>query len=238
MARILVCTVAGCGKPAKDGGHCSSHANRRRRYGDPTHKVPPRTKPPCTIAGCDNPNYGHGYCVPHYKRWRKYGNPLGGYTPNGSVRKWIDTVAIPHVGDGCLPFPYCRDANGYGRINVDGTTIGAHVFVLQQTKGPRPTAGHESCHTCGNGHEGCVSPSHLYWGTRADNVADALRHGSVLGKPRYGSDHHAFSTTSEIVAWVRKDLASGATQTSTAEKYGISQAQVSRIKLRAGRFSQ
>ena len=32
------------------------------------------------------------------------------------------------------------------------------------------------CHNCGNGK--CSNPKHLYWGTRKENVEDAIRHGT------------------------------------------------------------
>ena len=32
------------------------------------------------------------------------------------------------------------------------------------------------CHACGNGN--CSNPKHLYWGTRAENIDDAKKHGT------------------------------------------------------------
>lgn len=32
------------------------------------------------------------------------------------------------------------------------------------------------CHACGNGK--CSNPKHLYWGTRSENVRDAMEHGT------------------------------------------------------------
>ena len=48
------------------------------------------------------------------------------------------------------------------------------------------------CHACGN--EKCSNPKHLYWGTRSENVQDAIVHGTLNGNPflilieRHGED--------------------------------------------------
>lgn len=36
------------------------------------------------------------------------------------------------------------------------------------------------CHNCGNGK--CSNPKHLYWGTRKENVEDAIRHGTWVNR--------------------------------------------------------
>lgn len=209
------------------------HAERVRKYGDPDAH-PAQTRGVCSLDDCDRPHYAHGYCVKHYKRWRKYGDPLGGSTDWGAVPKWLDSVAVPFTGDACLTFPYSRDPAGYGKLNRKSGSIGAHVYVALAVHGAKPSKAHEACHLCGNGHLGCVNPKHLYWGTRADNMADALAHGTGYRFPRRtGEDAAAAKFSDKQVGQVRELLAAGLTQQNIAKLIGMSQANVSRIKLGA-----
>lgn len=56
------------------------------------------------------------------------------------------------------------------------TTVGIHRLVLIAWVGPPPD-GYEGCHKDGNPTNNSVS--NLYWGTRADNVNDTLKHGTA-----------------------------------------------------------
>lgn len=71
-------------------------------------------------------------------------------------------------------------------------------------------------HTCDN--PACVNPSHLVAGTQADNMKDCAEKGRMWLQ----------NLTAEQVLEVRN---APGTQRSIADKYGISQQQVSRIKL-------
>lgn len=184
---------------------------------------------PCQIDGCQYPLYAKGLCQPHYNRRLKYGDPLAGGTAWGSIRKWLDNVAVPYDGDECLIYPFTRNADGYGKVRIDGTVIGAHVYVLSRRSGPRP-AGLECCHSCGRGSAGCVSFKHLRWDTHASNMADAVAHGTSRNVPRYGADHHDFRATDDVIEAMLADLASGMTQRDVAAKYGFGTTHVSRIK--------
>lgn len=132
----------------------------------------------CSVDGCEKDSIRRDLCNAHYLRLMRHGSPTAGSTDKGAVRKWLETTAIPYVGDECLAFPYSRDGHGYGRINLKGKFIGAHAFVLMATAGEKPSPRHEVCHTCGGGHLGCVNPRHLFWGTRTENVKDSIDRGT------------------------------------------------------------
>jgi hypothetical protein len=137
---------------------------------------------------------------------------------------------VPFVGDECLIFPFCRNKHGIGRLTQDGITVGAHVAVLTLCAGQKPTFWHECCHECGNGHEGCVNPRHLYWWTRVDNVADAARHGTLRGGRPKGYYHPGFKLKTEMRPEVYQMLEAGVLQKDIAEHFGISEPYVSKLK--------
>jgi hypothetical protein len=166
----------------------------------------------------------------HHKRLVRYGDPLGGGTAKGEVRKWLDSVAIPFAGDDCLIFPFSRDAYGYGTMTCDGVSMTAHVYVLKRTKGPKPTPKHECCHSCGKGHDGCVNPHHLGWGTRKDNVADAVRHGTLRGGRPKGYFHPGFKLKRESRDEIYRLLDAGVMGKEIARQFGISRSYVSNLK--------
>lgn len=184
MAYSGICIIDGCDKHVhKNPRYCSMHAERIRKYGDP-HKGAFMPRGSCSIEGCESAHYGRGLCVAHYKRLKKYGDPLGGSTPRGAARKWVKSTALTHTGDECLIYPYYRNASGYGMMKNGADNIGVHVYVLTATDGDKPTPEHECCHSCGNGHLGCVNRKHLYWGTRAENVRDSIEAGTFWPKNR------------------------------------------------------
>jgi hypothetical protein len=61
--------------------------------------------------------------------------------------------------------------NGYGRFWNGKRTIQAHWFLLER----QPKKGEEACHKCDN--KLCVRPSHIFIGTRSDNMRDMVQKG-------------------------------------------------------------
>lgn len=229
MATKPICAILECGKPTHHGPLCSMHAERKRKYGDPL-KGAFRPRGSCSVDGCQKPHYGNGYCLAHWKRFKKYGDPLAGSTKWGDVRRWLDEVALSYDGDDCLVFPYSRNDNGYGKVRIGANGIGAHVYVAIHAKGEKPSPRHEARHLCGNGHLGCVNPNHLEWGTRTQNILDAVAHGTWNRPSITGEQASAAKFSDKDIARVRACLARGETQVSIAKSLGISQSHVSRIK--------
>lgn len=167
----------------------------------------------CSVVGCENPvgrTGGKGYCRKHYSRFRAHGDPLAGGTGKGEVQEFMRWIVTQDT-DECIQFPFYRSAHGYGRYNPPGgEAMGAHVYIATAVHGEKPSPDHEACHVCGNGHNGCVTPRHLYWGTRKDNVADAIAHGTAKfwGIPmRYYSEFRAISA--EILGPLKDEMVAG-----------------------------
>lgn len=67
--------------------------------------------------------------------------------------------------------------------------IPVHQLVLTAFGGPRPTPAHETRHLDGDRLNN--TPLNLAWGTRAENVADAISHGTHVCLRR-GPEHNSW----------------------------------------------
>lgn len=226
------CRIEGCHKPAKTVGLCSGHGHRLRRYGDPEYAPPPRPVSKCSIEGCDGDVRGRGYCRKHYARLLAHGDPLSGGIDYGSAQKFVAETALLTGVSECIAWPFGKNSEGRGRVKINGKSMNADVAILTAAKGDKPTSKHECCHTCGNGHLGCVNPDHLYWGTRKENVADAIRHGTAFNLRdviRHGELAASAKHSDATIAEIRNRIANGERQIDLAEEYGISKTHINRI---------
>lgn len=185
----------------------------------------------CSVEHCGKPTHIRGLCSSHYKRLMRHGDPLAGGTAVGAPMQWVREVAIPFSGTDCLKFPFSRDDYGYGKIRVDGRNKGVHVIVCAAKHGPKPSPRHEACHSCGKGHEGCVNPNHVRWGTRVENMSDAIAHGTLKNRNPLQRGERAPSAkfSDALVDQVRELIAQGVPQPAIARATGISQSHVSAI---------
>jgi hypothetical protein len=110
---------------------------------------------------------------------------------------------------------------GYGYFREDGRNIYAHRFVCERAHGVAPTSSHQATHRCGL--RACVNKKHLRWATRLQNKHDELEHGTRACGSKHGM---AKLTIKEVIA-IRS---SRKTQILLSEQFGISRAQVGRIK--------
>jgi hypothetical protein len=94
----------------------------------------------------------------------------------GAGLEWIDTLVKLHngparLGTDCIPWPFGRDSDGYGCVEVSGRNRKATHIVLERTGRGRPEApGNHALHWCDN--PPCVHPDHLRWGTQRENMLD------------------------------------------------------------------
>lgn len=224
MATKRLCSIPDCGKPHASRGYCKKHAARFLKYGDANTllKVRGRT---CSVAGCDQPHDSHGFCGRHAMRWKRHSDPLGGGTSHGEPMTFLVDVAAKYRGDDCLIWPYGGTVGGRPQVHVGDTTRSAANMLCEILYGTPPTSRHEAAHSCGKGDEGCISPRHLSWKTPAENEADKLIHGTH----QYGEQNPVAKLTAAQVDEIRH-LRGRLRQREIAERYGISQSNVSMIQ--------
>lgn len=136
----------------------------------------------CGVDGCNGNAHwkahgSRGFCGPHYTRLLRHGDPLGGRHSPGTCIQWLEDN-VSHNSAECLYWPFADGGHGYGAVQFHGRMTTASRAMCVLAHGEPPLAEMEAAHNCGRGHLGCVNPQHLRWATRAENMADKIRHGT------------------------------------------------------------
>lgn len=133
----------------------------------------------CSAEGCDKPYWAKGYCSTHYQRMRHKGTVEDDAFKFRNRRlEYIHEVVLTHEGDECLAWPYAMSPRPVCAIK--GVPFNVCRYVCEKVHGPAPEPWHQAAHSCGKGHEGCVSPHHLSWKTPKENEKDKMLHGTRL----------------------------------------------------------
>jgi DNA-directed RNA polymerase subunit RPC12/RpoP len=86
----------------------------------------------------------------------------------------LERLSLPEPTSGCSLWLGTPN-QGYGALLVDGRPRGAHRFALELHLGRRLARHEYACHHCDNPR--CIRVSHLFVGSSADNMRDAVRKG-------------------------------------------------------------
>lgn len=111
------------------------------------------------------------------------GVPVGRFRTD---RDWEKSIMsrVKKQDDGCWRWTGFINNKGYGMCCFRGRSRAAHRAVYEMLVGPVPD-GLDCCHTCDNPK--CVNPSHIFIGTRTDNMRDAARKGRTARGERAGN---------------------------------------------------
>lgn len=213
------CAVEGCLKPQAAKGWCRSHYLRWYRYGTPLGRGEKNNhfhSGACGVDGCKEPYMAKGYCRAHYSKMWRYGDPVQdvrSHVPEGAHLEWIKAHST-YNERGCLIWPFRRNKKGYAVCSIDGRFTMAYRAMCEVVNGAPPSAEHQAAHSCGEGHKGCVNPTHLRWATAQENADDRILHGRSCR----GEESAVAKLTSDDIREIR---ASTEDSRVVAAKYGI-----------------
>lgn len=104
-------------------------------------------------------------------------------------------------------------------------TRSVHLLVCEAFHGPKPTPKHEVAHW--DGDPGNNVPANLRWATRAENMADKIRHGRV-SRTSGEIDGMSKLKTADVIE-IRRRAAAGESQRVLAREFGVKQPTISNI---------
>ena len=130
---------------------------------------------------------------------------------------------------GCWNWTGAVDTRGYGQMRISGKLFRSHRIAYELTFGPIPRGiGHHGTvvmHSCDN--RLCCNPSHLSLTDHSGNMADMAIKNRRKGI-NAGDNNGRAKLTAEHVQAIRADTRGKRT---IASEYGISPAQVQRVRL-------
>ena len=138
--------------------------------------------------------------------------------------EWIENHSKYH-GIECLPYPFSRRGNGYGRLYYKGKHTTASKVMCLFAHGNPPSEKHQAAHSCRGASGGCVNPNHLRWATQIENDLDKIEHGTKL----LGEQLPWAKLTKDDVLLARKMQKDGHTHQSIADIFNVKRETISSL---------
>lgn len=136
-----------------------------------------------------------------------------------------DRILANHAKIGeCWVWLGSRTSDGYGVMTVGRKQVRAHRASYEAFNGPIPP-GAVVCHRCDNPL--CVSPTHLFTGSPADNTADMITKGRRVSVR--DAEHPNTKVSHADRDLIRAKRLAGATLTRLAVEHGVSFQTISSI---------
>lgn len=144
--------------------------------------------------------------------------------------EWLRRRVDVDLASGCWNWRGNRNHKGYGRYHFTtdaGVFTGsAHRLALELALGRPIRTGLYALHHCDN--PACCNGEHLYEGTQEKNLSDCRDRGRQV--IAHGMELPQAKLSEADIPNILKALATGTAQRTLARRYGVDQAQISRIK--------
>lgn len=154
-----------------------------------------------------------------------------------TAAQFIDQYTTPVPESGCYLWLKSTMNTGYGQVNFGGRIRLAHRVSWLLEHG---SLSDDTCvlHRCDV--RSCVNPSHLFLGTRDDNLKDAARKGRTASGDRctlhrephraaHGENHYAAKLSGDDIIKIRADFRR---PIEICKDYGVSREAIRDIKAR------
>jgi len=159
----------------------------------------------------------------------KKGNRFGGV--NKGQQRGRKEITWEVNKNGCwICTSHAFNTYGYAQTKFNGKIKLIHRLMYENKHGPIPKE-MCACHKCDNPN--CINPDHIFIGSNKNNSEDMVQKGrqSHIGSPGLKGESHPQSklTESDVIKIINEKLL---TQKQLSVNYGVSQAVISKIRLR------
>ena len=144
----------------------------------------------------------------------------------------LEEMYIPVPESGCWIWLRAVGSTGYGKMTVRRKTIASHRYFFSIFNGPILPNAH-ICHKCDT--RLCVNPSHLFLGSRQDNMNDMKckgRQWSGLRPQSTGSNNLQAKLNESLVKEIRERHKVNMSIAGLADAYGVSKSVICSVLAR------